>query len=121
MIELGVGMVAICLRTLRPLFHGWSPESIIRSVRSAISLRSVYSGGSSARISAGPSVREIQALGSESSVAGINMEEVTKGKANTDDTNTLDYEGEESSSRTESRDGGVIKRDRSFVQSRQEV
>ena len=46
MLELGVGMIAICLPTLRPLFAGWSPESIIRSIRSAIFLRSVHSGGS---------------------------------------------------------------------------
>ena len=46
MVELGVGMIAICLPTLRPLFAGWSPESIIRSIRSAISLRSFHSGGS---------------------------------------------------------------------------
>lgn len=48
MVELGVGMIAICLPTLRPLFAGWSPESIIRSIRSAISLRSIQSGGSKA-------------------------------------------------------------------------
>ena len=42
MVELGVGMIAICLPTLRPLFAGLSLESIIRSIRSAISLRSFH-------------------------------------------------------------------------------
>ena len=43
MLEMGVGMIAVCLPTLRPLFHGWSPMSIIRSFRSALSLDSVGS------------------------------------------------------------------------------
>lgn len=43
MLEMGVAMIAVCLPTLRPLFHGWSPESIMRSFRSALSLRSVGS------------------------------------------------------------------------------
>ena len=38
-----MGMVAICLPTLRPLFAGWSIEKIVQSVRSAISLRSLSS------------------------------------------------------------------------------
>ena len=40
MLEMGVAMVAVCLPTLRPLFHGWSPETIIRTFRSALSLGS---------------------------------------------------------------------------------
>ena len=43
MLEMGVALIAVCLPTLRPLFHGWSPESIIRSFRSALSLGSVGS------------------------------------------------------------------------------
>jgi hypothetical protein len=43
MVELGVGMIAICLPILRPLFAGWSVEKIVQSVRSAISLRSLGS------------------------------------------------------------------------------
>ncbi len=44
MLEIGIAMVAACLPVLRPLFQGWSPESIIRSFRSQISLRSIGSG-----------------------------------------------------------------------------
>lgn len=44
MLEVGIALVAACLPVLRPLFQGWSPESIIRSLRSQISLRSVGSG-----------------------------------------------------------------------------
>ena len=40
MLETGIGMVAICLPTLRPLFHGLSPESIVNSLRSVLSLSS---------------------------------------------------------------------------------
>ncbi len=40
MLEMGVAMVAVCLPTLRALFQGWSPESIIRTFRSALSLGS---------------------------------------------------------------------------------
>lgn len=43
MMEMGVGMIAICLPTLRPFFRSWSLESIVRSFRS-ISLRSIGSG-----------------------------------------------------------------------------
>jgi hypothetical protein len=35
-----MAVVCACLPTLRPLFHGWSPESLIGSVRSAVSLHS---------------------------------------------------------------------------------
>jgi hypothetical protein len=35
-----LAVVAACLPTLRPLFQGFSPESIIGSIRSAISLHS---------------------------------------------------------------------------------
>lgn len=44
MLEIGIALVAACLPVLRPLFQGWSPESIIRSLRSQISLRSDGSG-----------------------------------------------------------------------------
>lgn len=37
-------MIAICFSTLLPIFSNWSLESIVRSIRSAISLRSVGPG-----------------------------------------------------------------------------
>ncbi|MCJ1310858.1 hypothetical protein MMC25_004526 [Agyrium rufum] len=43
MCEMGVGMIAVCLPTLRPLFHGKTPESIMRSFREMLSLGSVGS------------------------------------------------------------------------------
>lgn len=45
MVELGVGMIAICLPTLRALFTGCSLEGVIRSVRSIISLQSLTDSG----------------------------------------------------------------------------
>ena len=43
MMEIGVAMIAICLPTLRPILQNRSLESVVRSVRSAISLRSMGS------------------------------------------------------------------------------
>lgn len=47
MVEVGVGMIACCLPTLRPLFLGFSPESVLLNIRNAFSLRSDSSRGSS--------------------------------------------------------------------------
>lgn len=120
MVELGVGMIAVCLPTLRPLFHGWSPESIIRSIRSALSIRSIHSGGSSAR-STGRPAKDAQQVGSESSIVGINMEPITNGKASTEGTVTRVYGGEEGQSQTGRHGEGDIRVDREFGLSRQEV
>lgn len=46
MIQMGVALVAACLPTLRPLFHGVSPESVIQSIRSNFSLSSLRSKAS---------------------------------------------------------------------------
>lgn len=43
-VEVGVGVVAACLPTLRPWLHRRTPESIVNSVRSKISLQSFGSG-----------------------------------------------------------------------------
>lgn len=45
-VEAGIAIVAACLPTLRPLFKGNSPESLINSLRSVFSLQSLESGGS---------------------------------------------------------------------------
>lgn len=121
MLELGVGMIAICLPTIRPLFGAWSPESILRSIRSALSLRSIHSGGSSARRSTGPSTRGVQHLGSESSIVGIGMEDITTSRTSSDGIISWAYGGEEGLKRTESHGKGDIWVDREFVLSRQEV
>lgn len=42
-IEPTLGVIGACLPTLRPLFQGISPESVIRSIRSQISLPSLRS------------------------------------------------------------------------------
>ena len=66
MMEMGVAMIAVCLPTLQRLFRNWSLESIIRSVRSAVSLRST---GSSRR--SPPTAREAAARSeSETAIAG---------------------------------------------------
>ena len=43
LIETGVAVPVACLPTLRPMFHGLSPESVIHSIRSMISLPSIHS------------------------------------------------------------------------------
>jgi len=43
MVEVGVGLLAVCLPTIRFLFRGLSPESVINSIRSAFSLHSLRS------------------------------------------------------------------------------
>ena len=124
MVELGVGIIAICLPTLRPLFRGWSPESILRSIRSALSLRSLHSGGSGgsgARRSPGRSAKEAQQLGSESSIVGIHMEATTYAKASAEGVVTRAYGGEEGRGHTERHGGTHIRVDREVVLSRQEV
>ena len=45
-LEPTLGIVGACLPCIRPAFRGWSPESVLRSVRSALSLRSLRSAGS---------------------------------------------------------------------------
>ena len=42
-IEPTLGVIGACLPTLRPFFSGISPESVIRSIRSQISLHSLRS------------------------------------------------------------------------------
>jgi hypothetical protein len=43
LLEAHLGILAACLPTIRFLFKGLSPESVINSVRSALSLRSLNS------------------------------------------------------------------------------
>ena len=61
MVQMGVALIAACLPTLRPLFDGVSPESVIQSIRSNLSLSSLRSKASfhyiksnSSRMSNGP-------------------------------------------------------------------
>ncbi|KAL8704394.1 MAG: hypothetical protein Q9225_008089 [Loekoesia sp. 1 TL-2023] len=58
MLEIGVAIIASCLPTLRPLFQGWSPESIIASIRSKISLPSIGSKSHHSRDRPGTSESE---------------------------------------------------------------
>jgi hypothetical protein len=46
MIEVGLGLFAACLPTIRFLFKGFSPDSVANSVRSAFSLSSMRSNRS---------------------------------------------------------------------------
>ncbi|KAH6670379.1 hypothetical protein B0J14DRAFT_670688 [Halenospora varia] len=46
LVEAGVGLFASCLPTVRFLFKGFSPESVISSIRSALSLHSLRSNHS---------------------------------------------------------------------------
>ena len=121
MLELGVGMIAICLPTLRPLFRDWSPESLIRSIRSALSLQSIHSGGSRPGRSTDRSVKEAQRLDSESSVVGINMDNITNGKASTEGIITQAYRSQEGRSWTGSHVEGDIRVNQDIYVSHQEV
>jgi hypothetical protein len=40
MIEAGLGIIAACLPTLRPLFKGWSVEDFLANMKSTFTLRS---------------------------------------------------------------------------------
>lgn len=67
MLEVGIAMIAACLPVLRPLFQGWSPESIIRSFRSQISLRSSGSGNKASHNAKGSAKR----TESETAITGV--------------------------------------------------
>ena len=43
LVETGVAVPVACLPTLRPMFHGLSPESVVNSIRSIISHSSINS------------------------------------------------------------------------------
>ena len=58
MLELGVGVVAICLPALRPIFRGKSVEGMLRSLRSFVSLRSFTSLPNPSRQGSGPAYTE---------------------------------------------------------------
>jgi hypothetical protein len=45
-VEVGVGVVAACLPTLKPIFDGRSLDSIVASVRSVLSIASIHSNNS---------------------------------------------------------------------------
>lgn len=68
MIESSLSIVSACLPTLRPLFHGHSPESMVRSVRSAISLASLRSQSRQH-----PELSRAQEVSPSPSVIGINQ------------------------------------------------
>lgn len=124
MVELGVGIIAICLPTLRPMFRGWSPESILRSIRSALSLRSLPSGGSGSGARRSPgrsSAKEAQPLGSDSSIVGIHTEATTYDKGSTEGVVTRAYGGEEGRGHAERHGSSDIRVDREVIMSRQEV
>lgn len=54
-----VAVIGACLPTIRPIFLGWSPESIVGSIRSIMSLGSLDSQGRSRRTRTGYS-RDIE-------------------------------------------------------------
>ena len=84
MVESSLGIVGACLPTLRPLFTGTSPESVILPIRSAISLGSL--GGNSINQTRARSAfqglsRKYEDKGSQnSSAAGVALVESRLGK-----------------------------------------
>ena len=84
-LEIGVGIVAACVPTLRPLLEDWSLESVIRSIRSTISLRSF---GNSAKEGTGRSESETAIRGvpeqekSQHELVSIDVEAFAMGRVN---------------------------------------
>ena len=76
MIEAGLAVIAACLPTLRPLFGKISVDSIVNSVRSALSLDSLRSQRSQ-RLVAHPEGSYTNATPENSSAAQIPMVSVT--------------------------------------------
>ena len=76
-VEAGVGIVAACLPTLRPLFLGKAPESLINSIRSAFSLSSGGSGRSH-RLGTRPGNEHLANTGA-ASISGIPQEDGSSG------------------------------------------
>ena len=62
-VEVGIGVVAACLPTLKPLFYNYSVDSIVASLCSKLSLRSINSDSRgrkhSSRVLNGPSDLEL--------------------------------------------------------------
>ena len=75
-IEPTLGVIGACLPTLRPFFHGVSPESVIRSIRSQISLHSLRSpkgspkGSTNATTHSGPSSDSKERFAHQDDAAG---------------------------------------------------
>ena len=67
MVEVGVALIAACLPTFRPFLRFISIQSIISSVRSALSLRRLNSGSKSGYVSS----QDFPRTGSDSSDTGI--------------------------------------------------
>ena len=121
MLELGVGMIAICLPAFRPLFAGWSPESILRSIRSVITLRSTSSSRSSTKASTGRSNKGRHRLGSESSTMEHSMDTIPSAQYSTAEATTKARGFDEHWKPIESPKDGYIRQDLEFTVRRQQV
>lgn len=67
MLEIGIAMVAACLPVLRPLFQGCSPDSIIKSFCSQMSVKSI-GGGKKASLNGKGSAKRTE---SETAITGV--------------------------------------------------
>ena len=76
-IEASLAIVSSSLPTIRPIFHGMSPESVIRSVRSVLSLNSLRSNGSKHDAFDHPEIDNRK--DSSSSSAGLKDKEISMG------------------------------------------
>lgn len=77
-VEAGVGVIAACLPTLRPLLNARMPESIMNSVRSKLSINSLRSQRTPNR--PGSDINEL--TGSRESFELVNRAEYGNGVAN---------------------------------------
>ena len=114
MVELGISMIAICLPTLRPLFAGFSPWSIIRNVRSKKHRSTDNTGHSSVK-------RGATRLGSESSNTGIRMDSITPGGRSHEGIVTRFYGGQQPWLSTEGQGPGRIKVEMAFSMSHEQT
>lgn len=78
MLEAYLGIVAACLPSIRFLFKGFSPESVINSIRSALSLHSLRSNHSRMNDDGTGSQRGLQARSQESGVDNVGGVELKK-------------------------------------------
>ena len=74
MLELGVGMIAVCLPTLRPLLNDLSSEIVLRGIRFTLSVLSFGNTNRWLKGSATRSQQRSRRLNSESSLVGIVMD-----------------------------------------------
>ena len=115
MVELSVGMIAICLPTLRPLFEGCSVEFVGPRIRAILSLPSMHTGGSEGKISQRRSTKDQERLGLDSSTIRISLQDLRAGSYRIKNNRTRAAKEEKRWGRIVDEVDGVIRVDRDLV------